>query len=109
MELLAFLVKIIVTFLLLGFMGLLTHLFEAVVLKPKKLQSKLQKQGIQGPPSSFLIGNMWEIMKTTSKDSKLTQQGEQVITHNCASVVFPHLDQWRKKYGMPFLQPGIHF
>ncbi|XWS08100.1 hypothetical protein CRYUN_Cryun41cG0050000 [Craigia yunnanensis] len=92
-----------VTFLLLGFMGILTHLFEAVVFKPKRLQSKLQNQGIQGPPSSFLVGNMWEIMKTTSKDSKLPQQREQVITHNCASAVFPYLDQWRKEYGRTFV------
>ncbi|XVF23281.1 hypothetical protein REPUB_Repub13aG0022800 [Reevesia pubescens] len=97
------LLRILLTTLLVVSFTLLTRLFDALILKPKRLRSKLQKQGINGPPHSFLLGNMWEMMSTRFKDSKFPQQGEQIITHNCASVVFPYFDKWRKQYGPTFV------
>ncbi|XWS66284.1 hypothetical protein CRYUN_Cryun05aG0186200 [Craigia yunnanensis] len=94
--------KIMVTVLMLGFLGLLVRLFEALILKPEILRSKLRKQGISGPPPSILLGNIPEMKKIQSKESKLSR-GEQVIIHNCCSAVFPFLDQWRKQYGSTFM------
>ncbi|KAB2595235.1 cytochrome P450 714C2-like [Pyrus ussuriensis x Pyrus communis] len=47
-----------------GFLVWLLHLFELVVLRPKRLRSKLQKQGIEGPPPSFLLGNLPAMRKS---------------------------------------------
>ncbi|XP_022743116.1 cytochrome P450 714C2-like [Durio zibethinus] len=95
--------KIIVTVLILGFLGLLVSLFEALILKPERLRSKLRKHGISGPPPSILLGNIPEMKKVQSQKSKLRREGEQVIIHNCCSAVFPFLDQWRKQYGSTFM------
>ena len=108
MELLFWLAKIMPTSMLLAFIGLLISLLEAVILKPRRVRSKLLNQGIQGPPPSFLLGNLWDMRETRLKgftDSKLPQiaeAAEQVIAHNCSSIIFPCLDQWRKQYGINF-------
>ncbi|EOY19021.1 hypothetical protein SCA6_000714 [Theobroma cacao] len=103
MELQLLSIKVMVTALLLGLLGVLVYLFEALILKPERLRSKLGKQGIQGPPPSILLGNIREMKKIQSKVSKLSREGDQVIIHNCCSTVFPFLDQWRKQYGSTFM------
>ncbi|XP_022764626.1 cytochrome P450 714B2-like [Durio zibethinus] len=103
MELVFMLVKITSTILLVGLIGMLIHLYDSLVLKPERLRSKLQKQGIRGPPPSFLIGNMLEMGKTGSKESNLAQEGKQTITHSCSAIVLPFLDKWRKQYGPTFM------
>ncbi|XP_022764621.1 cytochrome P450 714C2-like [Durio zibethinus] len=95
--------KMMVTVMLLGFLGLLVRLFEALILKPERLRSKLRKQGIQGPRPSILLGNISEMKKIQSNVSKLSREGEGVIVHNSFSAVFPFLDQWRKQYGSRFM------
>ena len=100
MELMFLLVKITSTILFVGLIGMLIRLYDSLVLKPERLRFKLRKQGIRGPPPSFLIGNMLEMGKTGSKESNLAQDGKQVITHNCSAAVLPFLDKWRKQYGI---------
>ncbi|XWS08106.1 hypothetical protein CRYUN_Cryun41cG0050800 [Craigia yunnanensis] len=97
---------VLLTIPLLGFIGLLTRLFDGLILKPERLRSKLRNQGIRGPPASFLLGNLWDLMKTRLKDSNLLQEEEEeqvMITHNCSSTVFPYFDQWREQYGPTFV------
>ncbi|XWS75271.1 hypothetical protein CRYUN_Cryun01aG0071800 [Craigia yunnanensis] len=103
MELQLVLVKIWVTGLLLGFITLIIRLFDVLILKPGRLRSRLQKQGIQGPPSSFLLGNLQDVKKTRLKWSKFSEDGNQEITHNCSSMVFPYFDKWREQYGSTFM------
>ena len=99
MELLLLLVKIIITIALLGLVRELMKMCEALILKPKRLRAILRKQGIRGPPPSFLIGNIGDMKKIMSSASKAQQKEEQAITHNCSSVIFPFFDEWRKLYG----------
>ncbi|XP_028954638.1 cytochrome P450 714C2-like [Malus domestica] len=48
-----------VSALLGGFVLFVLYVYESLVLKPKRLRSKLEKQGIRGPPpSSILFGNI---------------------------------------------------
>ena len=99
MEQLLLLSKIIITIVLLGLVSALMKMCEALILKPKRLRSILRKQGIRGPPPSFLLGNIGDMKKMKSSPSKAQQKGEQVITHNCSSAIFPFFDEWRKSYG----------
>ncbi|EOY19464.1 Cytochrome P450 [Theobroma cacao] len=103
MEMQSVLVKVWVTSLLLGIFTIIIHLFDTLILKPGRLRSRLQKQGIQSPPSSMLLGNLRDIKKTRLKASKSLEEGEQVITHNCSSLVFPYFDKWREQYGSTFM------
>ena len=99
MEIQPVLVNISMTSLLLGFITLIIGLFDSLILKPNRLRSRLRKQGIQGPPPSFLIGNLWDLKKTRTKESELSEEGENMITHNISSMVFPYFDKWSEQYG----------
>ena len=98
MDLSLLLLKVMITIALLGFFSKLIQICDALILKPERLRSKLRKQGIRGPPPSILLGNINDIKKMKSTASK-TQPGEQALTHNCSSAVFPFFDLWRKQYG----------
>ena len=76
----------------------LAHFFHILVLKPKSLRAKLQKQGIDGPSPHFYFGNIPEmkslLLEAHNKDGVPTS-----ISHNWLSTVFPHILKWRKQYG----------
>ncbi|KAM1140282.1 hypothetical protein ACFX19_041066 [Malus domestica] len=87
-----------------GFFLLLLYLYESLVLKPKRQRSKLENQGIRGPPpSSFLLGNIPEIKSIKVKVSKNSRAPETSISHDWPSTIFPHLVQWRNEYGSIFM------
>ncbi|XP_061998210.1 cytochrome P450 714C2-like [Rosa rugosa] len=102
--------EVILSVLLGGFVIWGLYLYEVLVLQPKRLRSKLEKQGIRGPPpSSILLGNIPEMKKikieamkkpaattTEAKDHPLS------IAHDWPSNLFPHIAQWRKEYGPIF-------
>ncbi|KAJ9676382.1 hypothetical protein PVL29_025082 [Vitis rotundifolia] len=98
-EMEAFTVKVFISIALVVVLGLFFRLYNALVVKPKKLRSILRNQGISGPPPSFLLGNIREIKESQStavKDSCTD-------THNCAAALFPFFEQWRNKYGQVFM------
>ncbi|CAJ1960653.1 unnamed protein product [Sphenostylis stenocarpa] len=86
----------------LGFGGLLCYLYTSFVDKPNRLRSKLVKQGINGPPPTILLGNILEIKKARSNNSKSSSSGAPT-SHNCAGLLFPLFDQWREQYGQVFM------
>ncbi|RVW95239.1 Cytochrome P450 714C2 [Vitis vinifera] len=57
------LTRIIVSAVLGGVLGLFIYLYTTLFLQPRRLQSKLRRQGIRGPPPSFLFGNIAEMKK----------------------------------------------
>ncbi|KAJ9705546.1 hypothetical protein PVL29_003547 [Vitis rotundifolia] len=95
----AFTVKVFISLALAGVLGLFFRLYNALVVKPKKLRSILRSQGISGPPPSFLLGNIREFKKSQSTAVKDTSTD----THNCAAALFPFFEQWRNKYGQVFM------
>ncbi|XP_057981114.1 cytochrome P450 714C2-like [Malania oleifera] len=109
MELLVqFVRKVMPTVCLLGFLILLVRLFGVLVLNPYRLRWKLRKQGINGPPSSFLLGNVYEILnnnnnKSTPLISAGKHQAELIINHSYSSLLFPCFEQWRQQYGSVFM------
>lgn len=76
-----------------GFLVWLLHLFELVVLRPKRLRSKLQKQGIEGPPPSFLLGNLPAMRKSLiqhkTQSSTETRTSCDVDVASCISHEWP--------------------
>ncbi|KAK3415900.1 hypothetical protein EUGRSUZ_H01375 [Eucalyptus grandis] len=75
-------------------LGLSIRLYALLVLKPQRLRTLLRRQGIRGPPVSFLIENISEIKK-----SQLTAEkplwGEHPASHDSAALLFPSFEQWR--------------
>ncbi|KAL6289757.1 hypothetical protein ACE6H2_007267 [Prunus campanulata] len=97
-----------------GFVLLLAYLYESLVLKSKRLRSKLEKQGIRGPsPSSILLGNIPDMNRIKLKEMKLRAAKEirigtiskdhpLTIAHDLTSTLFPHVVRWRNDYGPNF-------
>ncbi|EPS58338.1 hypothetical protein M569_16477, partial [Genlisea aurea] len=83
-----------------GFLLILLWFFDNLILNPRKLRSRLVKQGIRGPDPAVFLGNIPEI-KRISQTSEKKKSKE--ITHAWFADVFPHLDKWRKTFGPTFL------
>ncbi|EEF35958.1 cytochrome P450 714C2 [Ricinus communis] len=98
------LIRILVSFAVVGFFGILLRVYNVLVLKPERLRSILKKQGINGPPPTLVLGNIREIKKSqSSKVGNVTPTSQPPVTHNCAADIFPFFEQWRKQYGEVFV------
>ena len=84
------------------FFFIFLHLLESLLWKPERLRAKLRKQGIGGPSPSILIGNVPEIKKIRALTSAAKNTEANSITQGWASNLFPHLEQWRNRYGNRF-------
>ncbi|KAK4376151.1 hypothetical protein RND71_006828 [Anisodus tanguticus] len=83
--------------------GLLFHLYNSIVTKPRRLQSALRKQGIIGPQPKFLLGNTLEIKKSCEAAAKVASNGDIVDSHNCGATLLPFFGQWQRQYGEVFM------
>ncbi|KAB2052221.1 hypothetical protein ES319_A12G105000v1 [Gossypium barbadense] len=98
---------LILSVVLTGFVGLLFHLYNGVLLKPKKLRLKLQNQGIKGPCPSFLSGNIHEMkriqLQALSTAKSAHKDLKPYFSHHWFPTLYPYLDKWRNEYGSMFL------
>ncbi|KAH7542857.1 hypothetical protein FEM48_Zijuj02G0119800 [Ziziphus jujuba var. spinosa] len=86
-----------------GLIGIVVRLYNVLVIRPRRLRSLLAKQGISGPPSTLLLGNIMEIKKSRARIiSGLAPTGESPADHNCSGVLFHFIEQWSNKYGDVF-------
>ncbi|KAL6967863.1 hypothetical protein U1Q18_033673 [Sarracenia purpurea var. burkii] len=100
------LVKMFVSAALLGVIGLILRVYRTVVVEPERLRSKLRKQGISGPPPTFLFGNIGEIKAAaTARSAKPVSAttNPPAIVHDCATALFPFFKKWTNLYGQIFL------
>ncbi|KAJ9145784.1 hypothetical protein P3X46_028124 [Hevea brasiliensis] len=95
--------KILLTVVVIVFLGVLVRLYNGLVVKPKRLRSILKKQGINGPPPTFLLGNIREIKKVQSSAVKAHSSNDPPLIHNCAALLFPFFELWRKEYGQMYV------
>ncbi|KAK7350480.1 hypothetical protein VNO77_09169 [Canavalia gladiata] len=83
---------------------LLLHVFNILVLRPRSLRAKLQKQGIDGPSPHFYFGNIPEI-----KTLLLQVRSEQVkdkdvsVSHTWPFTLFPQIQKWVNQYGPTYM------
>ncbi|KAL5569541.1 hypothetical protein UlMin_026116 [Ulmus minor] len=97
------LLRIIATLAFLAFINILVKICNSLVLKPMILSSKLQKQGIRGPPpTSILLGNSRDLNDQPKVLSKSPPQGDEPIIHSYSSSIFPFFTRWTKQYGPAF-------
>ncbi|KAL3517933.1 hypothetical protein ACH5RR_020522 [Cinchona calisaya] len=94
--------KLLISAAVIGFVGLLFRLYNALVAKPERLRAALRKQGVSGPKPSLLLGNILEIKKARDAAAKNTTDGAPV-SHNCGSFLLPFFDKWRKEFGEIFM------
>ncbi|XP_057473348.1 cytochrome P450 714C2-like [Actinidia eriantha] len=97
------LAKAFISLALVGVLGSFFRLYNAVVAEPRRLRSILRRQGISGPPHTFLLGNIVEISKAMSANAKDVPASGPPITHDCATALFPFFKKWTKLYGQVFM------
>ena len=98
--------KIILSLFLGGLVVLLLHLYYSLLVKPKKLRSRLQEEGINGHSLSFLLGNIPDMKRIKLKVQAAPKENHNnvvPIAHDWPSTNFPYFDQWRKEYGTFFI------
>ncbi|KAL6136256.1 hypothetical protein ACLB2K_061555 [Fragaria x ananassa] len=83
----------LISFVLLAFLGVFARLYNALVTKPEKLRSILRKQGIIGPPPTFLLGNIREIKKAHKSPTQDATTSQLLTSHNLASTLFPFFEE----------------
>ncbi|KAK8518618.1 hypothetical protein V6N13_018100 [Hibiscus sabdariffa] len=100
-----FMLKLISSVVLAGFLALLLHFYNDLLLKPRKLRLKLQNQGIRGPPPSFLYGNIHQMTRIPLQSPQIHNP---VISHHWFPTLFPFLHKWTNQYGPVFLYSTGH-
>ncbi|XP_031398813.1 cytochrome P450 714C2-like [Punica granatum] len=95
--------KVVMAVAVVFFLRLVFRLYNALIVKPRKLRQMLKEQGIDGPHQTLLLGNIREIRKARTSSSPKAAPGVKPIHHDCAGALFPFFDQWRKQYGEMFV------
>ncbi|KAK9147521.1 hypothetical protein Scep_006278 [Stephania cephalantha] len=74
-------------------------------LSPLRAYNELKRNGFDGPPPCFPLGNLRDMAKkkTTSITIKTTSATNSMITHDIHSSVFPYFASWSKSYGKVFM------
>ena len=89
--------------LVVGVFCIFLHLYNLMWVRPERLRGKLRRQGIRGPPPSFIYGNVPEMQKIQLLMAMKPPNHAQIVAHDYTSTLFPYFEQWRKAYGtMPF-------
>ncbi|CAK9158967.1 unnamed protein product [Ilex paraguariensis] len=98
--------KVFMSIALLSAVAVFVRLYKALVTEPARVRRILKKQGINGPPPSFLLGNMMEVKKPIDEAAKATKSaannGTQ-LDHNWVATLFPFFEKWRQIYGELFV------
>lgn len=85
-----------------GVVSLLLYAYHALWRRPEMIRVQLRRQGIRGPDSSFLVGNIPE-MTRTSKDTAATTSvgggGVEPPRHDYFARLFPYFGRWSELYG----------
>lgn len=66
-------------------------------LTPRRIKKIMEKQGVRGPKSRFLVGN---ILDMASLCAQSTSKDMDSISHDIVGRLMPHFVAWSKLYGL---------
>ncbi|KAK4407594.1 cytochrome [Sesamum angolense] len=95
--------KLLVSVVCVAVLGLFFRLYNALVAKPGRLRSALRRQGLRGPPPTFLLGNILDMKKARDVAAKAATGNGPPTSHNCGAALLPFFEEWRKTYGDVFM------
>ncbi|EFJ06390.1 hypothetical protein SELMODRAFT_448822 [Selaginella moellendorffii] len=92
--------KAVWTGALLVLLALVAKLWRSIVtrfwLEPRSLDARIRSQGIEGPPRTFMAGNMLQVMKMRDTGKERDMEG---LNHDIVKHVLLDYHQWSKEYG----------
>ncbi|XP_077242639.1 cytochrome P450 709B1-like [Tasmannia lanceolata] len=74
----------------------LWKLFKVVLWRPNALTKWFAKQGVRGPPYSFMSGSQEEIKRLNKNAEKMVMDNH---CHDIIPKVLPHYGKWSSQYG----------
>lgn len=90
---------------LIGVLSVVMRWLKEMWLKPARIRSVLWNQGIRGPPTSFIVGNIPEMKKIQSTITINPKPSDaKRVHHNRIPSCFPYLQRWEQEYGMPLIK-----
>ncbi|KAM1160019.1 hypothetical protein ACFX13_033867 [Malus domestica] len=89
---------------LIGVLSVVMRWLKEMWLKPARIRSVLWSQGIRGPPTSFIVGNIPEMKKiqSTIKVNPKPSDAKRVH-HDWIPSCFPYLQRWEQEYGSVYM------
>lgn len=84
-----------------GIVGVGYHVYGRAVVEQWRMRRSLKMQGVKGPPPSIFNGNESEMQRIQSEAAK-HYSGDNIISHDYSSSLFPYFEHWRKQYGSFF-------
>ncbi|CAL0319599.1 unnamed protein product [Lupinus luteus] len=98
--------KLVSSLAIVGIFSWILYVYGNMWLKIQRVRMKLQKQGIKGPPPSFLHGNLPDMQRiqaqasNIAKASNINHSVDQFLAHDYTATLFPYFEHWRKQYGL---------
>ncbi|KAJ9672208.1 hypothetical protein PVL29_025729 [Vitis rotundifolia] len=87
---------------LIGLWGILfVRVFNDILVKPNAIRWKLRRQGIRGPPPSFVTGNIPEMGRIMSMAKAPSSESPPPLDFSSPRI-FPYFSKWTKQYGSTF-------
>ncbi|XP_068640427.1 cytochrome P450 714C2-like [Aristolochia californica] len=93
--------SLILSLTFLGFITILLYLYTQLWWKPERTRERLRRQGIRGPPPSFLLGNIPEMKRMAAASTPTGGGGK--VDHQYISRLFPYFQRWTEIYGPIYL------
>ncbi|CAL0307778.1 unnamed protein product [Lupinus luteus] len=100
--------KMVSSLVVVGILSWLVYVYVNEWYKSERIRRKLIKQGISGPPPSFLRGNLPEMKRiqaqvnTTMKAQSNNNSHKLLEHHDYTATIFPYFEHWRKQYGQVY-------
>lgn len=66
-------------------------------LTPRRIKNIMQKQGVRGPTTKFLVGNILDMAALVRKS---TADDMETIDHDIVGRLLPHFLLWSQQYGI---------
>ncbi|XP_073354270.1 cytochrome P450 734A6-like [Aegilops tauschii subsp. strangulata] len=90
----------VASLLLAGLLSALAYVLRALVWVPHRLERRLRRQGIRGPPRSLITGNVadYGALLAAAQSKPLAS-----FHHAIVGRATPHYREWAARYGRPFV------
>jgi hypothetical protein len=76
--------------------GAVSEFFKVYVWDPRRIRSFMERQGVKGPPPSFMVGNLMAIANLQEEE---TADDMESLSHDIVGRLLPHYVKYSRIYG----------
>jgi cytokinin trans-hydroxylase len=80
--------------------GAVSEFFKVYVWDPRRIRSFMERQGVKGPPPSFMVGNLMAIANLQEEE---TADDMESLSHDIVGRLLPHYVKYSRIYGKQFI------